>query len=84
MRVRERTSLNPPASLADIARGVGARGRLTGPVLVEHSLGGDDNPATRCGKDRRERHTAMTGSRWCRDKKTNKVGPMVGEQQQNS
>ncbi len=29
------------ASLADIARGVGARGRLTGPVPVEHGLGGD-------------------------------------------
>ena len=42
-----------PASLADIARGVGARGRLSGPVLVEHRLGGDDSSAARWGKDRR-------------------------------
>jgi len=42
-------------------------GPLFGPVLVEHGLGGDDSLAARCGKDRRERHTAMSGSRWCRD-----------------
>ncbi len=72
-------TLNPRASLAYIARGVGARGRLLSPVLVEHGLGGYDSPAARCGKDRRERHTAMAGRRWIRDKKTNKVGPMVGE-----
>ncbi len=49
----------PRALMADIARGVGARGRLTGPVPVEDSALGDDRPAARCGKDRRERHTAM-------------------------
>ena len=33
--------VHPRALMADIARGVGARGRLTGPVLVEHSALGD-------------------------------------------
>ncbi len=50
----------PRALMADIARGVGARGRLSGPVLVEGSALDRDSPAARCGKDRRERHTAMT------------------------
>ncbi len=42
-------------------------GPLFGPVLVEHSLGGDGIPATWWGKERSERLTAMTGSRWIRD-----------------
>ena len=75
--------VHPRALMADIARGVGERGRLSGPVLVAGSALDRDSPAARCGKDRRERHTAMTGRRWFRDKKTNKVGPMVGERQQN-
>ncbi len=46
-------AIHPRAFLADIARGVGARGRLTGPVLVEGSALDCDSPAARCGKDSR-------------------------------
>ena len=55
-----------------------ARGRLSGPMPVEGVA------RTAAARRRRERHTAMTGRRWFRDKKTNKVGPMVGERQQNA
>ncbi len=45
--------VQPRASLADIARGIGARGRHSGSVPVEGSALDRDSPAARCGKDSR-------------------------------
>ncbi len=85
--------------MADIARGVMERGRLSGPVLVEGSaLGTMDR---QCGVARTagnatrrcpaaggfgSRGVTLGGDGWgdAEKLKTNKVGPMVGEQQQNS